>query len=479
MQISSNELTDEKYISLSAILKISTVLLWLTFGIFYLLHYLEKFTLYANFHTFILITLFCIFLYIFVNTNNEQYEDSLRLGIGVIILIIFLQRIVFLTIYSTNFEYNFSKMYALKEFNYTIFAFGFLLFICFVAIKIVKLIPFKESETVYTLPSYSKIRNVLYLIAYLSLILSISLGYLLDWRMGTKWEYGWLARLFPNSVYTTMMVLLWVFYEKCLPKKEKIIIFVYFLLNVLFALIQGSRGGIFGLLMVIFYILIVVKGNFRISRKIFILFIVINLILGPMLWILGNAIRYKSSLSNVYKESNLLETISSISYRLGVSTDDFLIEINNWGNKETIESLFTLKNIVKAGINATVPGEIFKDAPFENSGNLWLTIFFNEELGSRIQGTVWSGFGFIYTLFGKWVILYVFLWFLVSSWLFRIIIARKTIFYYLIAVYLFVIFIKEFFINGNLDGFISGVLSTSVWLFIIYLLITIVINTFS
>src|SRR3989339_84472 len=467
---------DDKFINFSTILKASTLILWIMFSILFTFQKFIKVKIYADFKTFLVITLFSLFLYIFISSKNEHYENSLRLGIGFILIIIFLQRIIFLTIYPIDFEYNFYKIYTLKEFNYGIFAFSILLFASFIAIKTVKFIPLKEPKIVYTLPSYTKIRYILYIIAYLSLIISINLGYFLNWKMGTKWEYGWLSKLFPNSLYTTMMVLLWVFYGQYLKIKDKILISIYLLLTIMFGLIQGSRSGIFGIVMTFFNVIVVVKGNFKISKNIFIILVIINLILGPSLWFVGNAIRYKKSISYIYKTSSLLKITSAISYRVGSATDDFLIEVNNWGDKEIIKSLFTLENVIKAGINAAVPGEVFKDAPFESSGNLWLSIFMSEQLGSRVQGTVWSGFGFMYTLFGKWVLLHVFLWFLLVSYILRIFIIRKTIFHNLIAVYIYNIFIIEYFMNGNLDAFVAGIVSVTLLIFILYFIIIIGIN---
>lgn len=454
---------DIKYIFFSSILKKITVLSWIIFAIVFLLNIIFPLGMSADGITFLLTTLICVLFYKIVNVTTNDYESRPRLVIGFIVLLAFLQRIIILPIFPKSFAvYHVLRGFTVLEFNYALFVYGTLLLVCFAGIKSVCLIPVKGLAVIHTFPDYIPAKKILYIIAYMSSAITLFLGSLLNWKMGTKWEYGWLSRLFPVSLYANMLLLMWIFKGHLLHKKDKVIISFYYIFIFLWGVIQGSRGGLYSLFLSFITISIIVKGNFKLPKKATKYVLIFAILFGVILWSYGTAKR-----SGDWKKIDYT-VLLDVSARLGEVTDNFVIEVNDWGNGNVIDSMLTLTNVFKAGMNGALPGTHFT-APFENSGNLWYTIFTGEAVGSRVQGTVWSGFGFFYVLNRYSVAVVVFLWFFVVTLLYKFLLQSKSMFYMLTAVYVTYGFVIEFFFNGAIDNFISNFLMSFGYLFILYM----------
>jgi hypothetical protein len=463
-------------ISLSTLLRGCIVAFIILACILCYLQYSLDFKFYANVWTYILIVAFCIFLYHFSGAGERQYENSMRLGVGLLVLLFFLQNIFLLMSFPFAFT-GFLKLglYSIHEFNKAILIFGLLLFVFYLGIRAAALFPSKgKPVTKPFLPNLTKVKTALYIVAYSSLLITLYLGREMGWVMGTNWESGWIIRLFPTALYTYMLALLWMWYGKTLPKRDRIIIAGFFILLVVSGLAQGSRSGIFTVLIIFLVTGIVLHGNFKIPKRLLKIIFAAGLAIGPFIWMLGTSIRSTKEWKVSLDFMDIISTIVPISMRLGSPTSNFIMVINDWGS-EKVASLLTLSNLIKIGINGFVPGDLF-DTPFYNAGNLWELFMYAEPIGLRVMGETWSGFGFYYILCGYWVILVVFLYAWISTLILRFLINRKTFFSSLIAIYFFLIHIYDFFNRGTLDDAVTDSLLNGSYILIFYFILILIVG---
>jgi hypothetical protein len=416
-------------------------------------------------------------LYYVAGVGEKQYENSMRLGVAFLALLSFLQNIFLLIVFPFAFEGFFRiGLYTIQEFNRAILIFGLLLFVFYLGIKSAALFPFKSKPaTKPFLPDLTKVKTALYVVAYLSLLITLYLGQVMGWTMGTKWESGWIVRLFPNSLYSYMMALMWMWYGKALPKRDRIIIAGYFSLIVLSGLAEGSRSGMYTVLIVFLITGIVLHGNLKISKKLLKVMVILGITLGPVIWMLGTSIRRTGQWSFSLSFTDITSALLPILMRIGASTSNFIMAINDWGNEKIANSLFTFSNLIKIGINGFVPGDLF-DTLYHSTGRLWVLFMYNEPLGLRVHGETWSGFGFYYILCGYWVIPVVFLYALISTLILRFLTYGKTLFSSLIAINFFLIFIYDFFIKGMLDNAITDTLLYGSYILIFYFILFVVVG---
>lgn len=477
-QIKDNN-TADKYISLSTILRgicMAGIILLIPILI---LQFLFGLPFYADFLTYVLTALLCLFLYCFAKSTNNQLENTMRLGVVTFVIIIFLQRIFSLIVLPFSFS-GFPRfpLYSLEEFNKAILIYIVLLAAFFLGIKAALSLPFRNKYKKPVMPELARIRTTLYIIAIISLCITSILGSIMGWKMGTNWESGWIVRLFPNSLYFIMLALLCMWYGNALPKRDKIIIATYFAFWFLSSLSQGSRSGIYGIALILLICGIVMKGNISFPKKSLKIFLIIIIITGPIIWIMGTSIRSVGQWRLNLDISELLMAVPHISSRLSGPTDNYIKIINDWGDKEIIDSVLTLTNSIKVGINGFVPGELF-EVPFNSSGNLWVRFMYGEPLGLRVHGESWSGFGFYYLLVGYGVVMIVFLWALLSTLTLRFLLARKTLFSTFIAIEFYLIYVYDFFNKGMLDSLIADTFLFGSYILIFYFILIIVVGATS
>lgn len=466
-------------IALSSLLRGCIIVFIILAYILCLLQYVFGFQFHADAWTYILIFAFSIFLYHFVGESKKQYENIMRLGIGFLVIISFLQYVLMLIVFPLGFVgVERRELYSVQEFNRAILIFGFLLFVFYTGIKSTTFFSSKRSPVTKGpfLSNLTKVKTTLYIIAYLSLIIKIYLAIKMGWVMGRNWESGWIERLLPTSLYSYMLALLLMWYGKNLPVKDRKIIGGYFFLLVIWGLSYGSRAGIYSVLKLFLITGIILHGkNLKIPKRLIKAMAVVGLPVGAIIWILASYIRGSGDWRMVFNFTDIIFALVAALMRLGVSTSNYIMAINDWGNYKNIASMFTISNIVKAGINGFVPGDIF-NTPFTDTGNLWEFFMYNEPLGLRVMGEVWSGFGFYYVLYRYWVILVVFLWALVSTLIMRFLTVRKTLFSSLIAVSFFNIYIWDFFEKGRLDATITDTLLIGSYMLIFYIILVLIVG---
>ena len=95
--------SSNKDICFSALLQGCIILGFSFLGLLFLIQYFSSFQFYANLETYSIISIFCIFLFYFVRPGRKESETIIRLGVGIIVLITFLQRILMLIILPLSF----------------------------------------------------------------------------------------------------------------------------------------------------------------------------------------------------------------------------------------------------------------------------------------------------------------------------------------------------------------------------------------
>ncbi|WP_164924815.1 hypothetical protein [Thermodesulfovibrio yellowstonii] len=268
--------------------------------------------------------------------------------------------------------------------------------------------------------------------------------------MGQEWHYGWITRLLPVSIFPYIFACFLVDYRHLLNKAEKGIIIIFFLLNYLWGLLQGSRAGIY-LLILLFLIAFLTKyGDFKISLKSLGIFFLLILFISIPSWFIAANIR-----GTTY-ETEIIPIISSISQRLSGGIDNFILIINN-RYYEQYTDIISWANIIKSSINAFVPGNLF-NIPFESLGSFMKILIYGDE-SERIHGEGWTVSAQFYIMtdyFGMYI--FTFLWAMLFVKLFKFFSNKNSFLNRLIKIQLFNIFILNFWDGHNLDAIISEIM---------------------
>lgn len=467
---------NSSFIQVTTIVRLTILFFIVVTGILMLADSLLVINFHADIMTYILIIAFCIGLLLFTKKAGSEIEDRIRLCIGIMVILFFLQRIIVLVILPISFaSIGRVGLYSIDEFNHALYMFGVLFLIYWIGIKAGMKLPVSNIRSFVRI-ELTKIRTAIYSVAVVSLLMKIFLQLLLGWKMGSKWESGWIIRLFPTTLYSQVLMLMWIFYGKQLLLRDKVFIVFYFLISIFSALSQGSKGGIYSVFVIVLFMSILLKGEIYLSRKIIVYIIVAGLVASPILFSLGEQIRRHGRWRVEMNADKVGFTFLAISARLAASTDNFIKAINDWGNREAVKKVLTLRNQITSAVNTLVPGELFPGA--KSTGGAWVSYMYGQDMDERVHGEAWSGFGFYYALLGRGVAVAVFIYAMLTTWILHFFLKKKLFVSYLLAVNIFFTMIYDFFFVGQLDGSVRGLLLNSSYILIFIIIASVVIGSF-
>jgi hypothetical protein len=306
---------------------------------------------------------------------------------------------------------------------------------------------------------FFKTRGIIFIITGVILFSTTILLLHFGWEMGEKWEHGWIVRLIPTSLFYNLSTFLLIYYFVFLKRKERYLIICIILFFSFFSLLQGSRSGLYNLVILLLTISLVIKGDFRIERKNIFFIIALTAIFGPLIWVFGTAQRYNIPIVQAFSnESDLLFLAIKISGRLGSAVDDFILAINNFLDPYAIQQYLTLKNVIGSALNGFLPGTLIH-IPINNLGNLWNTLFWEEPLGHRIHGEDWYIFAQFYFLFGTFFsFIAILLMGVIFSYISTLILSKKNFFYSFFCMQLSISFIFSVLSGSNFDAILMDLL---------------------
>lgn len=438
-----------KYIYFSSLLKIIVILIVFIIFFIFCLQYIFDTPINANLLTYFLLFILCIFTYKLTKSSRIFLQNMINLSLAFFIIIFFLQRIIMLIINPSYFAWvQYDKILTINDLNWAVMNYCIITGIFIISIKLFSKNIKIPSIQVFNI--YFKSRKLIYFLAYFIQISLILLTIKMSWKMGAEWKYGWIVRLFPVTIFPYIFACFLVDYKTLLNRAEKGIIIIFFSLNFLWGLLQGSRSGIYMLVLLFLIVFLTKYGDFKISLKsLSILFLLIIFIIIPS-WFIAAHIR-----GTTY-ETEIIPFISAISQRLSGGTDNFILIINNL-YYEQYKDIINWVNIIKSSINAFVPGNLF-NIPFESLGSFMKILIYGDE-SERIHGEGWTVLGQFYIMAG-YIGMYVFtfLWVMLFIKLFKFFSNTSSFLHRLIKIQLFNIFILNFFDGHNLDAIISEIM---------------------
>jgi len=270
-------------------------------------------------------------------------------------------------------------------------------------------------------------------------------------------------------LYMWILVLFLVYYRKILSRSDRLVITGFFSFTVVLTILQGSRAGLLTLFLLFVFARIIVKGNFFIRKKAFYFFCAISFIIGPLIWVSGSAVRSGSSFS--FSGVSWTDTLLNISKRLGNNTDNFIVVINDWTDRDFWDRFVTMRMIVKMGLNGFVPGDIFSGLPFESLGNLWSNLAWGYFIPYHGEG--WMIVGQFYLFYGYTIaLLLTFFWVYFGTRLFIFFWRRHSFFSVLVASQVFALFFYSFFDGQNLDAMVTSALLMGSYLVILHIVLS-------
>jgi len=474
------------FVTVSSLLRYVILATMALIGLIGFMQYGMGALIFANWQTYIILLVFCILLYGMAIPSRNRINFAIRMSVVLMLIMSVLWRFVSIMVVPKTFGgvmllLNGGNQLHLNEFNIAIvMMFSYIVFLMLGAYLGGKIcykfssnkIPSKRIRSHGLCYTY---KRPIILAAYLFGIAATVLTLLMGWKMGTHWSMGWIIRLLPASLFFNLVLFMYIYYKAELRKNDKILIIGLIVIYIVSTLAQGSRSALFQLIVLISVAVFFAYGNLRIGKRKIVTVGVFIVLFAPMVWVLGTTIRAgHMSLEQAISQTNILDVALHIVYRLGSDVDDFIITMSGWLDTQATNQYMTTINILAAAINGFVPGKVLH-APFESMGNLWLTLVWGEELGSRVNGHTWFLFSQLYLLYGYiGSLILTFLWGLLGSAMIKMLWDRHTFFTLWLAYQLCMVMFVSVVFGANMDSIIRTILYFATYnlvLFIVLLLL--------
>lgn len=309
-------------------------------------------------------------------------------------------------------------------------------------------------------------------------------------RLSFFWRYP--ARLFNPIIMIMVLFATYIVYSHKRPHKwaKYMIVFCAFFL-VFFFLAQGSRSGLFEVVILYLVFNIAHKGNFKVRLSMGrLLLVLLSVPLSIITYIYASSLRVfqweygdislnsfienYSVMINTMEEISLPDIVSTISYRLNSLRPIFCVMHGKNLGMYDISNMVNLKTTLLSSLDRMVPGKLFEGIiPSEYAFGFMFRpggVIANVT-GDSINyvGYEWNAFGISYQIFGYWGgIVFIFLMSVLFGYLTNFLLRKHNLWGYsygILCVYSYYMWTANVGIDNLVDRTWSSFITMTFFLF--------------